>query len=100
MMEQAIAPAPRSLSSDIGLAISIVLAVPLAMIVEGLAVVMVANAATGSELAVLGLFAVPLLTVWAAIALSLWTRPVRLRWSAAALLLLLPPLLLAGFWNG
>jgi zinc transporter ZupT len=100
MMGRTIAPARQSLSSDIGLAISIALAVPLAMTVEGLAVVMVDNAATRSELAVLGLFAVPLLTVWAAIALSLWTRPVRLRWSAAALLLLLPPLLLAGFWNG
>jgi len=100
-MEQAISspPAGRRLSSDIGLGVSIVLAVPLAMIVEGLGLVMVENAATWRELAVLGLFALPLLTAVAAIALSLTGRPLWLRWTVAALLVLVPPVILLGVWH-
>jgi hypothetical protein len=101
-MEQAVASElPRRRSwSDAGLALSIVLAVPLAMIVEGLGVIMVENAAGWREFGVLGLFSIPLLTAWAAIALSLSARPLRLRLSVAALLLLAPPALLLGAFNG
>jgi hypothetical protein len=98
MTAQGIAPASASRRSwaDAGLAVTIVLAVPLAVIVEGLGVMMVENSATVSELAVLGLFALPLLTGWAAIALSLARRPLSLRLAVAALLLLAPPLILLG----
>jgi hypothetical protein len=92
--------ANRRLWSDAGLALSIVLAVPLAMIVESLGIVMVENSARWGELAVLALFAIPLLTVWAAIALSLSSRAPWLRLSVAALLLLAPPALLFGAFNG
>jgi hypothetical protein len=93
------APAGKWRWRDAGLWVAIVLAVPLAMVVEGLGVLMVENSATWGELAVLSLFAVPLLTGWGAIALSLSGRPPRLRWAVAALLLLGPPLILAGLWN-
>lgn len=92
-------PGRRLNWSDAGIAVSVVLAVPLAMLVEGLAYAMVANAATWRELAVLGLFALPLLTAWSAIALSLSDRPVGLRLAVAALLLLAPPLILMGVWH-
>jgi hypothetical protein len=100
-MEQAIAPASphRRNLAGLGIALSVVLAVPLAMIVEGLAFMMVENSATWRELAALGLFAVPLVTGWVAIAISLAGRPFRLRLGVAALLLVVPPALLLGVWN-
>lgn len=100
-MEHAVSsiPARRRLSSEIGLAVSIFLAVPLAIIVEGLALAMIQNAATWRELAVLGLFALPLLTAVAAIALSLTGRPRWLQWAVAALLLLVPPVVLLSVWR-
>jgi hypothetical protein len=90
------APRRRSGLSDVGLALSIVLAAIFAVIVEGLFALMLAHSATWRELAVLSLFAVPLLTGWAAIAMSLWSRPLPVRLSVAALLLLLPPAILLG----
>jgi hypothetical protein len=101
-MEQTIAPDParRRNLAGIGIAVSVVLAVPLAMIVEGLAFMMVENSATWRELAVLGLFAVPLVTGWAAIAICVAGRSFRLRLGVAVLLLLVPPALLLGLWNG
>jgi hypothetical protein len=86
--------------SDWGLAVSVALAIPLAMIVEAIGYIMVENSATWSQMAVLGLFAVPLVTGWAAIAIGLSSRPLWVRLSVAALLLLLPPALLFGVWNG
>ena len=71
----------------------------LSVVVEDLVAVMLANSATWRELAVLSLFAVPLVTGWVAIALSLSARPAWLRLSVAALLLLVPPLVLFGVWN-
>jgi hypothetical protein len=101
MMEQAIAPHPpgRRNLAGFGIALSVALAIPLAMIVEGLAFMMVENSATWRELAVLSLFAVPLVTGWVAIAISLAGRPSRLRLSVAVLLLLVPPVLLFAIWN-
>jgi hypothetical protein len=93
------APRRRSGLSDVGLALSIVLAAIFAVIVEGLFALMLAHSATWRELAVLSLFAVPLLTGWVAIAIGLWSRPPWVRWSAAVLLLLVPPLVLLGVWN-
>ena len=100
-MEQAVAPPlPRRYNwSDIGLVVSIVLAIPLAMIVETIGFIMVENSASWRQLTVLGLFAVPLLTGWAAIAIGLASRPLRLRLSVAAVLLVGPPVLLLGMWN-
>ena len=85
---------------NVGVAVSVVLAVPLAMIVEWLAAVMIENSATGADWAVLSLFAVPLVTAWAAIALSLSSKPAGMRLAVAALLLLAPPVLLFGVFNG
>jgi hypothetical protein len=85
--------------SDVGVGVSVVLAVPLAMIVEWLAAVMIENSAKGADFAVLSLFAVPLVTAWAAIALSLSAKPVGIRLAVAALLLLAPPLLLLATSN-
>jgi len=84
---------------DAGLAVCIALAMIFAVIVEDLVAVMIAHSASLSELAVLSLFAVPLVTGWVAIAISLAERPIRLRLGVAALLLLLPPLILLGVWN-
>ena len=92
-------PERRSGLSDIGLALSIALAAVFAVIVEDLFAIMLAHSATWGELAVLSLFAVPLLTGWVAIAIGLWSRPPWVRWSAAVLLLLVPPLVLLGVWN-
>ena len=97
MPEAVASKSPRRLSwADTGLALCIALAVVFAVIVEDLVAMMLANSATWRELAVLGLFAVPLVTGWVAIALSLSARPAWLRLSVAALLLLVPPLILAG----
>jgi hypothetical protein len=92
-------PAGRGRLANAGLALSIVLAVVFAVIVEDLLALMLANSATWGELAVLLLFAVPLLTGWAAIAISLSGRPMGLRLGVAALLLLVPPLVLVGVWH-
>ena len=102
MTEQAaISQAARRQSlASVGLALCIALAAVFGVIVEGLAALMVENSASWRELAVLGLFAVPLVTGWVAIAISLAERPFWLRLSVAALLLLVPPALLFGLWNG
>ena len=96
MTERAIdtPPVGRRNWSDIGLAVTIVLAVPLAMIVEELSLIMARNSATWGELGVLALFAAPLITTWAAIAISLASRPLKFRLAVAALLLLVPPALI------
>lgn len=101
MTEQAIEarPARRPRLRDVGLALSIALAVIFAVIVEDLIAVMLAHSASWSELAVLSLFAVPLGTGWVAIAISLAERPLWVRLGVAALLLLVPPLILLGVWN-
>ncbi|MBO0749391.1 MAG: hypothetical protein J2O44_03035 [Porphyrobacter sp.] len=101
MTEQALSarPAGKRSWSDIGLAVMIVLTVPLAMIVEALSVIMAENAAGWREYAVLALFAAPLVTAWAAIGISLASRPVWLRTAVAALVLLVPPVLLFGAFN-
>jgi hypothetical protein len=57
------------------------------------------NDADQYALAVLGLFATPLLTTWVAIAIWLASRSLWLRWTVAALLLLAPPLILFGMLN-
>jgi len=102
MIEQAAeAKSARRLNlRDVGLAICIVLATVFAVIVEDLVAVMVAHSASWSELAVLGVFAVPLVTGWIAITISLADYPLRVRWFVAALLLLVPPFVLLGVWNG
>jgi hypothetical protein len=98
--EQAQAKSARRLTMrDTGLALSIALAMIFAVIVEDLIAVMVAHSASWSELSVLSLFAVPLVTGWVAIAISLADRPLWVRWSVAVLLLLVPPLVLLGVWN-
>jgi hypothetical protein len=91
--------AGRRTLSDVGLALTILLAVPLAMIVEDLSLIMARNAAGWGEFGVLALFALPLVTSWAAIAISLASRPLRLRLAAAAILLVVPPVLLLGLAN-
>jgi uncharacterized membrane protein YuzA (DUF378 family) len=48
---------------------------------------------------VLGLFALPLVTAWMGIAISLASRALWLRVSVAALLLLAPPAFLLAVWN-
>ena len=86
--------------ANAGLALCILLAVVFGVIVEGLVALMVENSANWRELAVLGLFAVPLVTGWVAVAISLAGRPFWLRLSVAALLLLVPPAVLFGAFNG
>lgn len=92
-------PERRSGLSDIGLALSIVLATVFAVIVEDLLAIMLAHSATWRELAVLSLFAVPLLTGWVAIAICLAGRALWVRWSVAVLLVFVPPALLLAIWN-
>ena len=101
MTEQAaISQAARRQSlASVGLALCIALAAVFGVIVEGLAALMVENSATWRELAVLGLFAVPLITGWVAIAISLASRALWLRIAVAVILLLVPPVLLLGLWN-
>jgi hypothetical protein len=99
-METAIAePAPRWNLASLGMALSIALAVIYGVVVEDLGLIMVRNNADNYAMAVLGLFATPLLTTWVAIAIWLGSRPLWLRWSVAALLLLAPPLILFGALN-
>jgi hypothetical protein len=92
-------PDRRSSLTDLGIWLSVVLAVMYGVVVEDLGLIMARNNADQFELAVLGLFAIPLLTTWVAIAIWLAARPLWLRWSVAALLLLSPPLILAGLLN-
>jgi hypothetical protein len=101
-MEQAAAPgaAARRNWSDLGLALAVILCLPLAMIVEYLGLVMAENSATLGEMSALSLFAVPLVTTWGAIAISLASRAPWLRIAVAAILLLVPPILLFGAFNG
>jgi len=99
-MEAAIAePARRWNLAGVGMALSIALAVVYGVVVEDLGLIMVRNNADQFALAVLGLFATPLLTTWVAIAIWLVSRPLWLRWTVAALLVLAPPLILFGFLN-
>jgi hypothetical protein len=99
-MEQAVAPraTAKRYWSDLGLALAVVLSVPLAMIVEYLSLVMAENSASWSELGVLGLFALPLVTAWVGIALSLASHALWLRLSVAVLLLFVPPAFLFIAW--
>lgn len=101
-MEQTVTrrPAGRRNWSDLGLALAVVLSVPLAMIVEYLSLLMAENSASWAELGVLGLFAVPLVTSWAAIAISLASRALWLRVAVAVIVLLVPPILLLGAFHG
>jgi len=101
MMEEAAIPRPARHSglAEVGMVLSIALAVVYGVVVENLGLIMLQNDADQSALAVLGLFATPLLTTWVAIAIWLASRPLWLRWMVAALLLLSPPLILAGFLN-
>jgi hypothetical protein len=100
-MEQAVASrtAGKRYWSDLGLALAVILSVPLAMIVEYLSLVMAENSASWSELGVLGLFAIPLVTAWLAIGISVASRALWLRATVAAILLLVPPVLLLGLSN-
>jgi hypothetical protein len=102
MSQQAALPQAvrRSTLANAGLALCIALAVVFGMIVEGVGALMVESNATWRELAVLGLFAVPLVTGWVAIAITLADRPLGLRLSVAGLLLLVPPAVLFGAFNG
>ena len=100
-MEQAAAPqAGRRLKlADLGMALSVALAVVYGVIVWDLGRVMVEGVASQRAFAVLGLFATPLLTTWVAIAIWLASRPVWLKLTVAALLLLAPPMILFGAYN-
>lgn len=89
-------PAPRLGLRELGMAVSIALAVLYGVVVEDMGLIMLRNDAGQFAFAVLGLFATPLLTTWVAIAIWLAHRPLWLRWSVAALLLLAPPLILFG----
>ena len=100
MEQTAVSQAARRKSlASVGLALCIALAAVFGVIVEGLAALMVENSASWRELAVLGLFAVPLVTGWVAIAISLASRTLWLRIAVAVILLLVPPVLLLGLWN-
>jgi len=101
MIERAagVSPVRRLNLRDAGLAVCIALAVIFAVIVADIIAVMIAHSATWSELAVLSVFAVPLVTGWVAIGISLADRSLSLRVRVAALLLLVPPLILLGVWN-
>jgi len=99
--EQAAIPRPmrRWSLTEVGMALSIALAVAYGVLVADLGLIMLQNDADQSAFAVLGLFATPLLTTWVAIAIWLASRPLWLRWTVAALLLLAPPLILFGALN-
>lgn len=101
MMQQATVQQPvrRWSMADTGMALSVALAVIYGVLVEEFGLVMLRNHADGHALAVLGLFAAPLLTSWVAIAIWMVSRPTWVRWSVAALLLLAPPLILVGLLN-
>jgi hypothetical protein len=91
-------PVRRSNLGDTGLGLSIVLATIFAVIVEYLLAVMLTHSAGWSEIGVLSVFAVPLVTGWVAIAISLAERPLWVRGAVAALLILVPPALLLLIW--
>ena len=98
--EAAIAePSRRAGLRELGMVVSIVLAVIYGVVVEDMGLLMIQNDAGNFAFAVLGLFATPLLTTWVAIAIWLAHRPVWLRWAVAALLLLAPSLILFGALN-
>jgi hypothetical protein len=100
MEDTAIATAPRRRTlTELGMALSIALAVVYGVVVADLALIMFENDADQYALAVLGLFAIPLLTTWVAIAIWLASRSLWLRWTVAALLLVAPPLILFGVLN-
>jgi len=100
-MEEAALPQPARRWSlrEIGMALSIVLAVIYGVVVADLGMIMVQNDADQSALAVLGLFASPLFTTWVAIAIWLARRQLWLKLSVGALLVLAPPLILFGALN-
>jgi hypothetical protein len=100
MQEATIAkPAHRPSLTEIGMALSIALTVIYGVVVGQLGLIMLQNDADQHALAVLGLFATPLLTSWVAIAIWLASRSLRLKLSVGALLLLAPPLILFGVLN-
>ncbi len=82
--------------ANIGMALSVGLAVIYGVVVEDMALIMYQNNAGDFAFAVLGLFATPLLTTWVAIAIWLASRPRWAQATVAALLLLAPPLILFG----
>jgi hypothetical protein len=92
-------PARRFGLRELGMAVSIALAVLYGVVVEDMGLLMIQNRAGEFAFVVLGLFATPLLTTWVAIAIWLAHRPPWLKLSVAALLLLAPPLILFGFIN-
>ena len=102
MSEPAILAAPRRAPSlgDAGIALCVVLAVPFAMFVEWFGYLLVERSVGFDEWAAFSVFAVPLVTVWWAIALTLSARQLWLRLGVAALLLLVPPIILFGVLNG
>ena len=100
MQEAAIAnPGGRWTLTELGMAVSIALSVVYGVVVADLGLIMLRNNADQHALAVLGLFATPLLTSWVAVAIWLASRPLWLRLTVAALLLLAPPLILFGVLN-
>jgi hypothetical protein len=92
-------PGGRRSLTQIGMALSIALTVVYGVVVADLALIMFRNDADQHALAVLGLFATPLLTSWVAIAIWLASRSLWLKLSVGALLLLAPPLILFGVVN-
>jgi hypothetical protein len=97
-MDKVITAGPRHnwTLTEFGMAVSIALAIVYGVIVADFALVMIENDADQKAIAVLGVFATPLLTSWVAIAIWLARRPLWLRWSVATLLVLGPPLILMG----
>ena len=100
-MELAASPEPprRWKWAEVGMALSVALAVVYGVVVADMGLIMLRNNADDFAYAVLGLFATPLLTTWVAIAIWLAKRPRWLQLSTAALLLLAPPLILLGVLN-
>jgi hypothetical protein len=89
-------PARRLSLRELGMAVSIALAVLYGVVVEDMGLLMIRNHAGDFAFVVLGLFATPLLTTWVAIAIWLAAQPRWAQLTVAALLLLAPPLILFG----
>jgi hypothetical protein len=74
--------------------LSVAFAAVLALTVEWMALKVIAGRGGRHDWFALSLFIVPLLISLVAIASILWRRPAWVRWTAAATILVLPPLLL------
>ena len=74
--------------------LSVAFAAVLALTVEWMALKVIAGGGGRQDWFALSLFIVPLLISLVAIASILWRRPAWVRWTAAATILVLPPLLL------